>query len=485
MLVFGLALAGFSACGDGEDIPADNNPYQPAPASGGSPAAPSASGGAPTAGAPSGGLGQEPSTGGVPGPGAGSGGEHAGEPGTGGEPSVVPPSTAHIPRCDPDGYPFDLPDTTTRAPFSERNCEPPEGDIPELRLAPVFGMREPVDMKAPPGDTERLFVVSRVGSVFIVKDGVVLEDPFLTVPVDSKYVECGLLGIAFHPEYADNGLFYLHYVTPRGPEESPGRVVIAEYERDPNDPDHALPEPRRILLDLEQPEHKHKGGSLEFDEQGRLLISVGNAGVSGTSLDPLDLRGKVLRILPAADSDGYEIPSENPQHEGWAPEVLETGLRNPWRIAVDRCTGDLFVGDVGTELYEEISLARAGENGNDFGFPGMEGPDCRPDWGDYCFPNQVPPIAGYAHDKGCAVVGGRVYRGHAIPALRGAYLFADACSGRIWALVPDGDGYDELELTLTLNECGVKGITSFGEDAAGELYVLSRGRSAVYRIQQL
>jgi len=361
------------------------------------------------------------------------------------------------------------------------SCDEPTGDFPKLKLKTFVDVDEPVQLVAPPGDP-RVFVVSRHGSIVVVRDGAVLDAPFLKLDVDAHYSELGLLGLAFHPNFAQNGLFYVHHIAAREADQDTGDLLVEEYAVDPDDPDRALPTARRELIRIPQPSHKHKAGSMAFDSQGLLYIALGNGGVRDLSTDESQLLGKVLRIAPTPEADGYAIPQTNPLLDGWAPEIVETGLRNPWRIAVDPCTDDLYIGDVGNTTAEEINVVRAGDHGRDFGFPAYEGTS-RECGSCEVSGEEIEPLVAYTHDDGCAVIGGVVYRGSALPGLRGTYLYSDLCSGLFRSFRFDGsEAADERDLTLDLNPSGIDKISSFGTDASGEVYVMSVGKNRVYRI---
>jgi len=361
-------------------------------------------------------------------------------------------------------------------------CEPARGKLPKLKLSPFVNVDEPVQVVAPPADP-RLFVVSRAGAIWVVKDGEVLSEPFLAMEVDHHYAELGLLGLAFHPDFAQNGLFYVHHIAPRIDDQDTGDLLVEEYALDPENPDRALPTPRREFIRIPQPSHKHKAGTMAFDSEGLLYIAIGNGGEQPASHDTTVLRGKVLRILPDPEGPTYAIPRTNPLLDGWEPEILDSGFRNPWRIALDPCTDDLYVGDVGNSTAEEINVIRAGDHGHDYGFPAYEGTErtcgkCESDG------NEITPLLFYAHDVGCAVIGGVVYRGHAIPALRGMYLYSDLCGGTFNAFRYDGsEAQDAVELSDDLNPDAIDQISSFGADAGGEVYVTSLRTNQVYRIE--
>jgi glucose/arabinose dehydrogenase len=312
----------------------------------------------------------------------------------------------------------------------------------------------------------------------IIEDGRVDPEPFLDL---SDRVSCcgerGLLGAAFHPNYAANGLLFVNYT------DVNGDTVVARYRVSPDDPNRIDEASGETVLTVEQPAANHNGGMLAFGpNDGYLYIALGDGGggasQNGQSLDTL--LGKILRIDVdrAAGGEPYAIPPDNPfvGQPGVRPEIWAYGLRNPWRFSFDRVTGDLWIGDVGSATYEEINLLPAADPGGaNFGWAAMEGQECRQDAPCDSF---VTPVSGFDRDEGCVVTGGYAYRGSAVPDLEGVYLFADYCSGKIWGLAPDDAG---AWARLGPVETGLR-ISSFGEDAAGELYVVDLN-GAIYRLQ--
>ncbi|MBC8074077.1 MAG: PQQ-dependent sugar dehydrogenase, partial [Deltaproteobacteria bacterium] len=280
--------------------------------------------------------------------------------------------------------------------------------------------------------------------------------------------DTGFGGMAMHPNYADNGLFYVHYTS------SEGETRLMEYRRSDGDPDVADPDPVRELIVLGQTDVWHYGGSIEFGSDGLLYYSRGDGGgggdPEGDAQDPQSQLGKVLRL----DVDTFPVAPAGNMPEA-DPFVWSMGLRNVWRMAFDPCTDDLYLGDVGQNEYEEISVAPGGTAHHNFGWNAFEGNDC------YAGPCDDPepftfPIAGYSHDDGtCAVIGGHVYRGAAIPGLRGRYFYGDICSRRIFSFrYEDEAAADPIDHTLDLDTPLLLGdytFVSFGQDAYGELYV--------------
>lgn len=321
------------------------------------------------------------------------------------------------------------------------------------------GLSHPVFLTQPPGETQRLFVVEQTGRIRILLNHRLVQRPFLDIAHKIVYGgERGLLGLAFHPDYARNGRFFVDYIR-RGD----GATVVAEY-RVSGDPDSAAPA-ERILLVVPQPYTNHKGGMLAFGPDANLYIALGDG---GSEYDPRHigqnrntLLAKILRI-DVDHGTPYAIPADNPwAHGSGRPEMYAWGLRNPWRFSFDRATGQLWTGDVGQDKWEEVDIIHKGGN---YGWSVMEGNHCfRPARG--CErPGLIRPVAEYSHSGGrCAIIGGYVYRGQEIPALAGTYLFGDYCSGEIFGLSRRGRA---LLLRSPLR------ISSFGEDQAGNVYVL-------------
>jgi glucose/arabinose dehydrogenase len=337
------------------------------------------------------------------------------------------------------------------------------------------GLQQPVFLTSPPGD-DRLFIVEQVGRIRILAGGALREGAFLDL---SELVSCcgerGLLGLAFHPQYAENGRFFIDYT------DVSGDTVIAEYAAS-SDPDVAEPDAVRTLLVIDQPFPNHNGGMLAFGPDGLLYVGMGDGGGAGDprdqAQDPSSKLGKILRI----DVDRHPEPPPG-NYPGADPDVWAIGLRNPWRFAFDRATGDLVIGDVGQNLFEEIDVAFAGEGGRNYGWPITEAAHCF-DPPEGCDTDGLTlPVFEYGRDDGCSVTGGYVYRGSGIPGLVGRYLFGDYCSNRVWSFtLEEGTAGDVVELSDDLDTGAlVGGLSSFGEDVSGELYVVSlAGR--VFRI---
>lgn len=353
-----------------------------------------------------------------------------------------------------------------------------------LGLLPVAsGLSSPVFLTAAPGDSSRLFIVEKVGRIRIVKDGVLLAQPFLDL-TDSvtNGSEQGLLGLAFYPDYATSGRFVVSYTSPHGA-LSGGTSVIARYQVSAV-ADSADPASGSTLLTLDQPYSNHNGGMIAFGPDHYLYIGFGDGGGGGdplaTGQDRSDLLGSMLR-LDVNVAGSYAVPGTNPfvasgsaRHELW-----NYGLRNPWRFSFDRQSGDLYIGDVGQGAFEEVDVQPAGDaGGENYGWNTMEGLGCY----NAATCNQsglTLPVLDYDHGQGCAITGGYVYRGAAIPELQGHYLYADYCSGWVRSFQWQGGQAANPQDRPTLSPGS--GITSFGEDAAGELYILQES-GAVFRI---
>jgi glucose/arabinose dehydrogenase len=340
----------------------------------------------------------------------------------------------------------------------------------DLRLTPVVtGLAEPLYVTHAGDDSGRLFVVERGGLVRIARNGVLNATAFLDARalIRTNGTEQGLLGLAFAPDYAVSGRFYVNYT------DIDGDTVIARYRVSSN-PDAADPASRQTMLAYDQPFENHNGGWLGFGPDGFLYIASGDG---GSSNDPMgngqnlgSLLGKLLRLDVSGDT--AQIAPGNPFRltGGVRGEIWAYGLRNPWRPSFDRSTGELWIGDVGQGRTEEIDLQPAGSaGGENYGWSIMEGSGCRVAG---CTPIGVLPVNEYGHDLGCSVTGGYVYRGSAYPGMVGRYVFADFCSGMIWSLQRSGSGSSAANFTRALELDTNLSISSFGEDEVGNLYLV-------------
>lgn len=337
---------------------------------------------------------------------------------------------------------------------------------PPLALQTVItGLDRPVLVTAPPGDS-RLFVVEQTGDIEIVENGVKRPTPFLSIAVTSGG-EQGLLGLAFHRNFASNGRFYVNYTL--------GSVTrISEFTVSGN-PDLANAGSERVLLEFSQPFANHNGGMLVFDDSGYLLIASGDGGSAGDpgnrAQNPNELLGKILRIDVDNTSGGrqYAIPADNPyRNGGGAPEVWVLGARNPWRIDFDQ--GNLYVADVGQAAREEVTVLPPGiQSGANLGWRVWEGTVC------FTAPcttsGFVFPQVEYSHAEGCSVTGGMVYRGNAVPGLSGTYFFGDFCGGWIRSFKYENGVVGQVSNRTDLGT--VPQLSSFGVDGHGEIYVTS------------
>lgn len=335
------------------------------------------------------------------------------------------------------------------------------------------GFDEPLYLADANDASGRLFVVERKGRIKIIRDGVILETPFvdLTERLGSGGTEQGLLSVAFHPRFRENGYLYVNYTN------KSGDTVISRIN---SFGDNADPDSELILLSVAQPHANHNGGLNLFGPDGFLYIGLGDGGSGGDpenraqNLD--ELLGKILRI-DVDSGQPYAIPTDNPWAQGGGrPEIWALGLRNPWRFSFDRSTGDMYIGDVGQNKIEEIDLQPANQGGLNYGWKQLEGSTC---YVDACDPTRfVAPIAEYPHEQGCSVTGGYVYRGAALPILDGVYFYADYCQGTIWALTRNSAGGWTSQVAL---ESDAR-ISSFGQDSTGELYVTDVDAGIVYRL---
>lgn len=346
-----------------------------------------------------------------------------------------------------------------------------------VRLTSIAsGLDAPLFLTTAPGDATRLFVVEKTGRIRVISNGDLLPAPFLDLSaVVSSDNERGLLGLAFHPGYAANGRFFVHY------NDLNGETRISEFGVSA-DPDVADPG-ESLILGVDQPAtDTHKGGMLAFGPDGYLYVALGDgAEFSGTAQDLSLLLGKLLRIDINGGSP-YAIPADNPfvAMAGAAPEIWSYGLRNPWRFSFDRQNGDLYIGDVGENRFEEVDVAPAATGrgaGANFGWDIMEASSC------YSPPCSTVgltlPVLQYGRSRGCTVVGGYVYRGAAIPAIRGFYFYADYCQG--WVRSFRYSNGAALEVSNWPGLDRNLQLASFGEDAVGELYLIDLG-GEIFRI---
>lgn len=336
----------------------------------------------------------------------------------------------------------------------------------------VSGLNSPLGLEQPNDGSGRFFAVGQGGTISIIQNGAVLTQPFLDI--SGKIAtggEMGLVGMTFHPAFAQNRKFYVNYVR-----SAAGQIqsVIAEYQASAGNANFSDPASERILLTINQTGNfsNHKAGQLAFGPDGLLYFGLGDGGSGGDPFgngqNKLTLLGKMMRIDVNTVSPGlqYGIPPDNPFAAGGGlPEIWAYGFRNPWRFSFDRATGRLLVADVGQDQFEEIDLVQKGGN---FGWNTMEGLHCFSPASGCNTAGLILPIVEYSHAEGNAVIGGFVYRGTKIAALQGVYLFADFGTGKIWQLQETSANTWTRTLLMTTGF----NISSFGQDQSGELYVV-------------
>ena len=371
------------------------------------------------------------------------------------------------------------------APVAHAQSEAPRADLEIV----ATGLEQPIALAAPDDGSGRLFVAEKTGRVRVVIPGEgVLAAPLVDLRGRVRTrSEQGLLGIALHPRFAENGRVFLHYSADLGGD--PGVSTVAEFHLDPLDANRLRPEPVRVLLTVAQPFANHNGGQLAFGPDGYLYVALGDGGSGGDPLEhgqnPATLLGSILRL----DVDGARLaPASNPfvGDPERRDEIWAYGLRNPWRFSFDRETGDLWIADVGQSAVEEINREPAGgPGGRDYGWNTVEGDRCFDPPSGCDAGATVAPLLTYRHDSGWgrSVTGGYRYRGSGVPDLRGAYVFGDFVSGRVFAMLSTDDGRWSVAEPLAATFAARGGQlrpASFGEDAAGELYLLDFG-GTVYR----
>ena len=370
----------------------------------------------------------------------------------------------------------------TESTTASIQTEPPAADAPlNFRLEPVSeNLTAPIGLTHAGDGSGRLFILEQPGRIRIIKEKQVVEQPFLdltsrVIPIGDSYSEMGLLGLAFHPDYINNGRFFVYYSAPADKKGAHHKSVLAEYRVSPDNPDQAGMAEKK-LLEVDQPESNHNGGHLAFGPDGFLYIGLGDGGGAGDKhglighgLDSTTLLGSILRI-DVNQGNPYSVPPDNPfVGKDGADEIYAYGLRNPWRFSFDRETGQLYCGDVGQNEYEEVSIIEKGKN---YGWRAMEGfhvfdEELAESFGDF-----AEPIMEYPHALGNSITGGYVYRGQQYPALQGRYVFAD-WSGKVFYLQQNGDEWQRNDITFAgrdSTDIGMR-VNSFGEDENGEIYL--------------
>ncbi len=400
-------------------------------------------------------------------------------------PSATTPAEAYPyppppppPEGDASGYPAPIP---TQAPAAyPAPSEPVDLVAIRLELEMVAdGLQAPVAIANAGDGTGRLFVLEKAGTVRVVRDGAVSATPFLDIRgrVGAGGNEQGLLGLAFHPDYAANGLFFVNY-TDRGGDTMVARFSVGD------DPELADPDSELVVLTQAQPAGNHNGGHLAFGPDGYLYIGLGDGGAAGDQFgngqNGATWLAAMLRL--DVDTEPFALPPDNPFLVSSAVrgEIWAIGLRNPWRYSFDRLTGDLYIADVGQNKYEEVHFQPVGSTGGEnYGWPILEGSHCYPEDNGQCNMTGLElPVVEYDHSQGCSITGGYVYRGSAYPALYGVYLFGDYCSGRIWGLARDAAGVWQV---AELAQQDFR-LSSFGEGEDGELYLVAMDQGKLYRL---
>jgi len=347
------------------------------------------------------------------------------------------------------------------------------------------GFTSPVGMAAPKDGSNRIFVFEQGGKTKIVRNGITNDKPFLDVSsrldgLNIAYSEKGLLGMAFHPQYKNNGRFFIYYSAPYDKSGFDHKSIVAEYKVSGSNPDIAETS-EIIIMEIPQPESNHNGGMLEFGPDGYLYIGLGDGGGAndehGTIGNGQDLNtplGKILRIDINREKP-YYVPNDNPfvNKANHLPEIYAYGLRNPWRFSFDPVNGRLYCGDVGQNKYEEINII---EKGGNYGWRIMEGLHCFNPPSNCDKTGLKLPIAEYDHDVGISVCGGYMYRGDSYPSLHGYYFYGD-WSGKLFCLKRKPDGtWEELKVSVNeenSNEINGK-LNSMGVDANGDVYLLTQ-----------
>jgi len=385
-----------------------------------------------------------------------------------GSETLTPSTPTVVAATQISPQPTTIPNTTEATQSPSTEALPTPSTLPSASAFPdanaytwqpvASALDRPVDLQ--PDGSGRLYIVEKLGHIHLFESGQVSEAPFINIEdrVNDNNNEMGLLGLAFHSNYSQNGFFYVNY-TGTGGDTFLSRFQASGDTADPNS--------EVILLRIEQPFPNHNGGVMAFGPDGYLYAGLGDGGAGGDpfgnaqSLDTL--LGKILRI-DVDSAESYAVPSDNP----FGNEIWHYGLRNPWRISFDKLTGDLYIGDVGQGEWEEIDFLPAGSpGGTNFGWDRREGAH---DYEGSASAEFVEPVAEYSHSEGgCSVTGGYVYRG-SMPEWNGIYLYGDYCTGYIWGLIRSADGASwQNQLLFQTNQR----ITAFGQDETGELYIIA------------
>lgn len=384
----------------------------------------------------------------------------------------------------PTRTPTPVPTATPTAKPSPRpsSVGGPAGDPVSVRVElqrTAGGLDTPVGIANAGDGSGRLFIVEKAGRIRALVGSTFIDAPFLDITdrVGSSANEQGLLGLAFHPNFANNGRFFVNYTN------GEGNTVIARFSVGA-DPAQADPSSEVVLLTVNQPAANHNGGHLAFGPDGYLYVGLGDGGGSGDQFANGQNGGTLLGAMLRLDVDAgqpYGVPASNPFVGDTAvrDEIWAIGLRNPWRYSFDRLTGDLYIGDVGQNRYEEIDFQPgSSDGGENYGWPVMEGVHCFPENKECGRAGLTLPEKEYDHSQGCSVTGGYVYRGQEFPLLTGIYVFGDYCSGKIWGLAASDDGGWTV---AQLAQADLR-LSSFGEDEAGELYLVDMRQGELFKI---
>jgi len=402
--------------------------------------------------------------------------------------AIAVAAIALLASCGPAASPQPTPPaggsvaTSESAPASA-SVPPTAPASPSASPGTISGFAHPTNIVAPGDGSDRLFVTDQPGVIRVVRRGVLLHRAALDIRsrVGSSGTEQGLLGLTFPPGYATKGYAYIYFT------DNAGDSRVYRIHTSASDPDAFDPGTMQLILAVAQPFANHNGGQLAFGPDGYLYFGLGDGGSEG---DPAGrgqslstLLGKILRIDTESTPDkaGYRIPPDNPylKRSGVRPEIWATGLRNPWRFSFDSQTGDLWIGDVGQDSWEEVDRLPAGSRGGaNLGWALYEG--------DHLYkaasrrPGFVWPVAEYSHALGIAITGGYVYRGAVYPNMRGRYVFGDYGSGRIWTLARSGSGW-----TMRLARNTSWAISTFGVDNGGELWAADWNAGTIHRLGDL
>lgn len=389
----------------------------------------------------------------------------------------------------PTATPAETPLPATDVPAATTPTNPPLPSIPDPATPVSFqvvasGFTEPTLLTHAGDGSGRIFVAEKPGRIRTLDGGMFLDisDRVINTGLQGNARELGLLGLAFHPQFATNGYFYVHY------NDLAGDTVISRFQVGPDGVGD--PGSEKVLLTVDQPEDHFNGGTVIFGPDGYLYIALGSGGsapeVLANSQDLGSLLGKILRI-DVDSSDPYAIPPDNPyvNNPGARPEIWVYGLRNPWRISFDPATGDAYIAEPGQFAWEWVHFQSAEPNGVppggvNYGWPIYEGFECFE--AETCEPppDYQPPIFAYprGQDGGCVIIGGSVYRGAALPTLQGAYFYSDFCSAVVYIAWRDAAGQWQTATLLDLDGL----VSSFGTDEAGELYILDISQGLIYQM---